>query len=321
MQNSERSDGVLKDGFRKKLCPPLLALTAVLLIAAAAFGNSPFNEWEHKSFEVWFREPPNTLSQLTGSMAELSDDGALLRVGFPPSCPLYPIAGRDAITSSSFFMKGRLEATPPEDRAAFTAAQNEQFEPHLAFPYRPRMSVGFGPGYNRFDVNAIESRGDTLVIITFPDVSFPKFLFDQDQYAMLIRCSEKGDVSEWNEWMDRHLDEKGKPTIEVRLQGVDFASTNLRGVNLAKARLEGANFYAADLSSADLSGANLRGTNLNATILPWAKLPQANLTGANLTSADLREADLRGTLSYDGVDFRNANTKGARFYASTHITF
>ena len=181
------------------------------------------------------------------------------------------------------------------------------------------MSVGFGPGYNRFDVNAIESRGDTLVIITFPDVSLPEFLFDHDQYAMLIRCSEKGDSSEWNEWLVNRSD---NPASDIRLQGADFAHADLHGINLAKAHLEGANFYAANLSNANLSDSNLRGTNLCAATMQETNLCNANLAGANLASTDLQSADLRRT-HRSGSDLRGANTQGAVFYfsGSNMVTF
>jgi hypothetical protein len=28
--------------------------------------------------------------------------------------------------------------------------------------------------------------------------------FDQEQYDMLLRCSEKGDIAEWNDWRREH---------------------------------------------------------------------------------------------------------------------
>ena len=31
--------------------------------------------------------------------------------------------------------------------------------------------------------------------------------FSQEQYEMLKRCSEKKDITEWNEWRDKNRDE------------------------------------------------------------------------------------------------------------------
>jgi hypothetical protein len=68
--------------------------------------------------------------------------------------------------------------------------------------------------------------------------------FDKNQYEILIRCSEKRDLNEWNE---RRKNIKETP---IFLEGAELGGVNLQGADLSK----------VDLSDAELWKANLRGT-------------------------------------------------------------
>jgi len=105
--------------------------------------------------------------------------------------------------------------------------------------------------------------------------------FDQEQFDLLMKCSAKHDMAEWDEW------KKQNPKQPVLLQNANLAKAYLRG---------------ADLRRADFRGANLRGVDLSG-----AKLPDFTRRWADLSGADFREADLCGT------DFRGANLSGANF--------
>jgi len=122
------------------------------------------------------------------------------------------------------------------------------------------------------------------------------FLCDLDQYEMLKRCSDKKDMTEWNEWRknkenrhkdielegaplgecylkDVHLDLRGgyflnddgtndtskKVCSNVHLKGAHFNHSNLEGARLMNADLEGVKFWFAHLEGADISEANLVG--------------------------------------------------------------
>jgi len=50
---------------------------------------------------------------------------------------------------------------------------------------------------------------------------------DLDQYGMLIGCSKKKDVKEWNEWRKEHLGD------EILLEGADLLGAHLHGVELS----------------------------------------------------------------------------------------
>ena len=123
--------------------------------------------------------------------------------------------------------------------------------------------------------------------------------FDESQYEILIKCSDKGDMTQWNEW--RANNQK----VSILLEGANFISANLAGADLWKANLAGANLRNVNLAGADLWKANLKSTDL------W----NANLKGAELISANLAGADLRN-VNLAGADLWKANLKGAKLIAA-----
>jgi hypothetical protein len=133
---------------------------------------------------------------------------------------------------------------------------------------------------------------------------------NQKQYEMLKSCSDKGDMTEWNEWR------KANPTIPILLEGVDLKGANLRGANLRGAilimtDLEGANLRRGDLRGADLRGAiltraDLRETELRSSNLTETLLMDSNLDGANVEEWNLKRAKSDGA-RIDGVNLIDTN--------------
>ena len=70
--------------------------------------------------------------------------------------------------------------------------------------------------------------------------------FSQEQYDMLIRCSEEKDITEWNKWREKHKGES------VFLEGANFEGARLKEADLTGAHLEEAILYKAHLEKADL---------------------------------------------------------------------
>jgi len=137
---------------------------------------------------------------------------------------------------------------------------------------------------------------------------------DLDHYGRLKRCSDKKDMTEWNEWRKRNADEdillKGAELSHFHLEGALFTSggwrdtataeevkfkgsVHLEGARLRKAWLDEANFSRAHLENAWLDHAHIRRANLRAR-LQNAKLRHADLTGADLWRAHLEGADFYG---------------------------
>jgi uncharacterized protein YjbI with pentapeptide repeats len=113
--------------------------------------------------------------------------------------------------------------------------------------------------------------------------------FSQQQYDLLKRCSEKKNMSEWNEWRKEHPDD------EIRLQGVDLRQTHLENVKLSAAHLENAKLSEAHLENAKLLFAHLENAELRFAHLENANLSQAHLEKANLEYAHLENAFLLAT--------------------------
>ena len=138
--------------------------------------------------------------------------------------------------------------------------------------------------------------------------------FSKQQYDMLLRCSKKKDMTEWNKWRKEHHDEKillqGVFLVRANLQGADLPGANLQRADLPETNLQEANLAGANLQGAYLPGANLQGANLWGAELQGAKLSGANLQGANLLGANLQEADLVGA-NLQKADLGGANLQGA----------
>jgi uncharacterized protein YjbI with pentapeptide repeats len=123
--------------------------------------------------------------------------------------------------------------------------------------------------------------------------------FDESQYEILIKCSGKGDLTQWNEWRENNQ------KVSILLEGANFIGANLASADLWEANLAGANLRNANLESADLGKANLKNTDLG----------NANLKGTELISANLAGADLRN-VNLAGADLWKANLKGSKLIAA-----
>jgi hypothetical protein len=128
--------------------------------------------------------------------------------------------------------------------------------------------------------------------------------FNQKQYDILKRCSEKTNIGEWNSYR------ADQPEIRIHLQNADLRRARLEGAKLSGANLEGARFEGADLLAADLKKADLRRANLEKANLWGATLSEANLEGACLASANLENADLRRA-NIEEANLWGANLEGA----------
>ncbi|MHC4460300.1 MAG: pentapeptide repeat-containing protein [Planctomycetota bacterium] len=130
--------------------------------------------------------------------------------------------------------------------------------------------------------------------------------FSQEQYDMLIRCSEKKDIAEWNKWRDEHKGER------VLLEGANFEEAQLKDADLSGAHLEEAILYKAHLEGADLRLALLEEATLWEAHLEGAKLNYAHLERAKLDNGHLEKASF-GEAHLEGATFHKANLEGANF--------
>jgi hypothetical protein len=146
--------------------------------------------------------------------------------------------------------------------------------------------------------------------------------FSQQQYDLLKSCSDKKDVTEWNEWREKHPDE------EIWLQGAHLENTYLRGAHLENARLMGAHLENTCLREAHLENAYLVGAYLANASLMEAHLENTSLMGGHLKNAKLIRTHLKNAklfgaylehakLSYTNLknsELMGANLQGVRFW-------
>jgi len=155
---------------------------------------------------------------------------------------------------------------------------------------------------------------------------------DPKQLALLKKCSEKKDMTEWNNWRKDHPDE------EIWLQRAFLQNAFLEEAGLWRAHLEGANLWLADLKRASLGGAHLEGADLKIgslenVCLNCAHLEQANLAYAHIEGAEFTEGHLDGAVFIASVvdgstlfwgcsvdrktDFRGVGLEGCRIDEGT----
>lgn len=156
------------------------------------------------------------------------------------------------------------------------------------------------------------------------------FFCYEKQYKLLLECSERKDLSEWNEWnphagyiytgkriylagadLENFFLEKAR-LVNADLRGAIFIRTNLKGAHLDNANLEEAYMN----SSPCFDNAFLHGANLKNAFLGPATFRNANLFSANLENTeigaygDFTEADLRS------ANFKNSKCSAVNFYKS-----
>jgi len=119
---------------------------------------------------------------------------------------------------------------------------------------------------------------------------------DLDQYERLKHCSDKKDMTEWNEWR-RGSDD------DILLEGAGFSHLYLKGIELCsghsrdpkrhvirlgyfgKVYLKGAGFTSSNLQEANLSLADLEDTSFVEARLERAHFEKSNLKKANFLHA------------------------------------
>ena len=174
--------------------------------------------------------------------------------------------------------------------------------------------LGFAFGSARND-------GEGMLRMTEQDLKSEKpkdRRFSQEQYDMLKRCSEKKDITEWNQWRNHN------PAQDVLLEGADLKDCWLRGVLLntkgsshfsGEVHLEGAILTRANLIDANFEFSRMESAQLYAADLTRGKFWLAHLEGAFLNGTCLEEAQLNSSY-LKGAIFYRARVKGATFSAA-----
>lgn len=157
----------------------------------------------------------------------------------------------------------------------------------------------------------------------------------QEQYDMLKRCSDKKDMTEWNEWREKHAEK------DVFLAGANFARFHMHGANFGRgvveingieiaytgevhmdkadfrsARVQATRFWRASMREVVFWSANARGADFSMANLEGAKLDIAHFERCRFTDASLSRASLSGSW-LDGANFTQADLTESTARAST----
>ena len=148
---------------------------------------------------------------------------------------------------------------------------------------------------------------------------------DLGQYEMLKRCSDKKDMTKWNEWREEH------PEENVELNGQDFSSWYLVGIRFnsqvasdrgSKVHLRRTTLYGADLRQAKLHHAYLEGAKFNLAKLQGSDFHDAHLQGAILYQSHIEGASFRTVVVDSETSFWQARVdKGQYLKALRSIPF
>jgi len=162
---------------------------------------------------------------------------------------------------------------------------------------------------------------------------------DLDQYEMLKRCSDKKDITEWNQWRKRNPNEEilleGIQIIKANLDDIDLSNAYLREVklrgaylkhvDLENAYLDRADLILAHLECADLAEAHLERANLSDAHMEFSCFIDSHLEGINLRNANLSDANLMGAslkkatchfTNFDRANLLRTDMSGARLFAA-----
>jgi len=169
--------------------------------------------------------------------------------------------------------------------------------------------------------------------------------FSQEQYDMLKRCSDKKDMTEWNQWQVNNPEKdillEGATLNEFYLEGallnkgvvewdnkvynftreVYLENANLGGAHLENAKLGGAHLENARLVYAHLENASFVRAYLENAYLVHAYLENAYLVGAHLENAYLWGTHLENAYLWDAhlenADLEDAHLENANFERAT----
>ena len=132
--------------------------------------------------------------------------------------------------------------------------------------------------------------------------------FNQEHYDLLKKCSDKKDMTQWNNYS---------------CDFTTFIEYPMKTQKLNVPHLENAQFHMAYLEDSQLSLAHMEGSEMNGAYLKGAILNGSHLEGAILTLAHLENAQLYGAYLENaqliGVHLEGADLKCATCNGSTQI--
>lgn len=132
---------------------------------------------------------------------------------------------------------------------------------------------------------------------------------DAEQYNMLKRCSEKKDITEWNEWREHN------PDVEIWLQGANLSEFYLKDANFDYAHFEYTDCISACCKNASFVKAHCENANFSCACCNEAKFYGTHCEKASFVHACCEGANFDGSYCSD-ASFMGAHCEGATFIQS-----
>lgn len=152
-----------------------------------------------------------------------------------------------------------------------------------------------------------------IVLVDSARGNTERLMFNQEHYDLLIQCSEKRDLTEWNKWVRQASCEFQDRSFRIHLAGADLKEAYLKGANLL-----GADLQKANLSNANMQNSFLAGANLDEADLSFANLRKSNLLVEESNYTNLNGADMRGAI-WSHHDFHEASCFGIKIISSDYL--
>ena len=135
-----------------------------------------------------------------------------------------------------------------------------------------------------------------------------KKYFNAEQYGLLIKCSQREDFSEWNDYVSQ--------TKEI----IDFRDANLEGIKIVDAKFINSNGKGASFCDANLKGAKLEGVDMSDCLFLNADMTGIEAAGSIFQGSKFDRAHISNAFfalcHFNEASFQQSNLISVRFFSS-----
>ncbi|RQV03376.1 hypothetical protein DF039_35220 [Burkholderia cenocepacia] len=142
--------------------------------------------------------------------------------------------------------------------------------------------------------------------------------FNPEQYDLLMKCSEKEDFFEWNDYVKKTkdiIDLRESNLESVKIIGATFINVDGKGANFCAANLRGATLEGVDMSDCFFLNADMSDTKAAGSIFHGSILDRAQLTNTSFELCDFDEASFQGG-NLTSAKFFGSSFQDCTFYAA-----
>ncbi|WP_186080620.1 pentapeptide repeat-containing protein [Burkholderia gladioli] len=143
-------------------------------------------------------------------------------------------------------------------------------------------------------------------------------IFNSEQYRLIINCSQRGNFSEWNDYVKKTKDiiNLQEANLEgIKINGAEFTNIDGKGANFCDANLRDAILEGVDMSDCIFFNADMVGVKAFGSVFHGCKLDRAQLTNTSFEICDFDEASFQES-NLTSAKFFSSSFQDCRFYAA-----